>query len=165
MELAERRYTVRKYSDKPLEQEKLDAILEAARICPTANNMQPHRIRVVQNPADLKKIDQSSSSRYGAGTVLIVCYDAGECWRRLCDGAWSGEIDVAIAVTHMLLQAEDIGVNSTWVMDFDPEKLSELFDIPPHITPVALVPLGYQTDDYQINNFHYTKKPLDELMF
>jgi nitroreductase len=164
-ELAAARYSVRQFKDKPVEQDKLDLILEAARIAPTGANKQPQRILLVSGAKELEKVDACTPCRFGAPLVFIICYDSDACWvRQKYDGAKSGEVDAGIVTTHMMLQAADAGLGTTWVMHFDPAKTREEFALPSHIIPVAFLPTGYPADDAQPAGFHSQRYPLDKLL-
>jgi nitroreductase len=99
-ELAAARYSVRQFKNKPVEKERLDLILEAARIAPTAANKQPQRILVVNGAEGLEKVDACTPCRFGAPLVFIICYDRNETWIRKFDGAQSGEVDASIVTTR-----------------------------------------------------------------
>jgi nitroreductase len=162
--LAAERYSVRSYQDQPVEQEKLDLILEAGRIAPTACNNQPQRIKAITAPADLAKVDACTPCRFGAPAVLLICYDKNACWVRSCDQQDSGQVDASIVTTHMMLQAQALGLGTCWVMYFDPAKTAEAFDLPAHIVPVALLPLGYPDEDAAPAKQHGSRVPLDKLL-
>ena len=121
--LAAERYSLRKFSDRPVEAEKLSAVLEAGRNAPTAHNLQPQRIFVIQSPEALEKADACMGSHFHPPVILAVAYDPAAAWVREDDGKNHGEIDAAIAVTQMMLQAADLGLGTTYIGMFDPEKL------------------------------------------
>jgi nitroreductase len=163
-ELATTRYSVRTFKDTPVEQEKIDQLLEVARVAPTACNNQPQRLIAVTAPDKLGFIDQSTSCRFGAPLVFIIGYDRDVCWVRPFDGETSGVVDASIITTHLILEAADIGLGSVWVMHFDPAKLRELFALPDNIIPVALLPVGYPAPDAEPNPRHFESKPLEDLI-
>ena len=112
-ELADRRFSVRKFSARPVEREKLEAVLAAALAAPTAKNLQPQRIYVLQGADALAKLDALTHCRYGAGTVLLFAYDTGEDWKNpLEEGVHSGVEDASIAATHAMLQAAELGLGT-----------------------------------------------------
>jgi nitroreductase len=164
MELVSSRYSVRKFQETPVEQEKIDRLLEVARIAPTACNNQPQRLIVATDPGDLAHIDESTPCRFGAPLVFIVGYDQNTCWTRSFDGEKSGVVDASIITTHLMLEATDLGLGSVWVMHFDPAKLRELFALPDSIIPVAVLPMGYPAPDAEPNPRHFENKPLADLM-
>ncbi len=157
-----KRTAVRKFSDKNLEQEKLNKILEAGRLAPTAKNNQPLKIYVVNSEKGLIKIDNASRCRYGAKTVLIVCGNIDEAYHK---GDYSTyEMDACIVTTHMMLEATNIGVDNIWIESFDKNVLRESFNIPSEYIPVCLLPLGYKAVDCPINPLHDRRKNIEEIV-
>ena len=115
--LSAERYSLRKFDTRPVEREKLNLILEAGRNAPTTHNNQPQRIFVLQSPEALEKADACVDCHFHAPVVIVVGYDPKESWHREHDGKDHGEIDAAIAVTQMMLQAADLGLGTTYVGD------------------------------------------------
>ena len=144
--LAAERYSLRKFSDRPVEAEKLSAVLEAGRNAPTAHNLQPQRIFVLQSSEALEKVDGCTGAHFHPPVMLLVAYDPEAAWKREDDGKNHGEIDAAIAVTQMMLQAADLGLGTTYVGMFDPEKLHAAFPELAGLTPIALLPMGYPAE-------------------
>lgn len=99
LELAETRYSVRKFSPHPVEREKLEAILRAGQVSPTACNNQPQRVLVAQSPEALERVRRCSVHHFGETLALLVCFDKTECWTRDYDGSPSGEVDASIVTT------------------------------------------------------------------
>lgn len=162
IELAKARYSVRKFSDKAIEPEKLEQILEAGRIAPTAKNLHPEKIYVLQSKEAVEKISRLSRCIYGAPAVLLVCYDEDAAWHSSQrEGYISGEMDASIVTTHMMLQAWELGIGSCWVGLFNDKEVSEAFALPANIKPVALMPLGY-ADCGPNENMHCVPRPKDE---
>ena len=164
IDLALSRYSVRKFSSQAIEPEKLAQVLEAGRIAPTAHNDQPQRIKVITTADDLAKVDECTSCRFGAPTVLLICYDKTACWKRPFDAALSGEIDAGIVTTHMMLTAQDLGLGTCWVMYFDPAKAIELFAIPDNIIPVAMLPVGYPADNAAPSKLHSSRLDIKDII-
>ena len=164
LELARERYSLRKFSGKPVDREKIDLLLETARIAPTAHNNQPQRIMLITDERDLLKVDECTPCRYGAPVVLMICYDKDASWKREFDGADSGMVDASIVATHIMLEAQDLGIGSCWVMNFDPAKASELFAMPENIIPAALLPLGYPEEGAGPSPRHTDRFPLSDFM-
>jgi nitroreductase len=164
-ELVAGRYSVRQFKNKPVEQEKIDLVLEAARLAPTAANKQPQRILVITGEEALARVDKCTSCRFAAPLVFLVSCDTDQCWARAkYDGAKSGEIDASIVATHMMLQAADIGLGTTWVMYFDPVKTREEFRLPANIIPVAFLPAGYPADEAAPSDRHTLREPPEKLI-
>ena len=146
LELAEARYSVRQYSDKPIEQEKLDRILRAGQVAPTAMNAQPQRILVLKSNEAVAKIRTLTRFHFNAPMYLLICANTAESYKAV-DGNDSAEVDTAIVTTHMMMQAFDEGIGTCWVRGFDANMVSAEFGLPEHIEPVALLPIGYPAED------------------
>lgn len=165
LSLAQSRFSVRKFDGRHVKKTKLKRILEAGRIAPTAKNFQPQKIYVIQSEEGLKKINSCSPCIYGSKTVLLVCYDKNIVWKSdLNPDVNSGEIDCSIVLTHMMLEAQEMGVNSCWVEYFDRDLVSKTFELPSNIIPVALMPLGYGCEDVVPSPNHTSKKTLEEMV-
>lgn len=162
--LSAERYSLRKFSDQKVEQEKLDLILEAGRNAPTAHNNQPQRIFVIQSPEALEKADACTSMHFHAPMTLVVAYDPEAAWKREHDGKNHGEIDASIAITQMMLQAADLGLGSTYVGVFEPEKLLEAFPEMAGLCPIAMLPMGYPAENARPSKLHTMRKPMEELV-
>ena len=161
-EIIRRRTAVRKFSDRKLEKEKLNKILEAGRLAPTVKNNQPIKIYVVESKEGITKLDKATRCRYGASTVLIICGNKEEAYHK---GDYSTyEVDSCIVATHMMLEATNIDVDNIWVESFDENILREEFNIPSEFTPICLLPLGYKTEDCPINPLHNQRKNIDDLV-
>ena len=154
----------RKFSDQKVEQEKLDLILEAGRNAPTAHNNQPQRIFVLQSPEALEKADACTPMHFHAPMTLVVAYDPEAAWKREHDGKNHGEIDASIAITQMMLQAADLGLGSTYVGVFEPEKLLEAFPEMAGLCPIAMLPMGYPAENARPSKLHTMRKPMEELV-
>lgn len=162
LELAENRYSVRKYSDKPIEQEKLDRILRAGQVAPTAANAQPQRVFVIRSEDALAKIQALTPFHFNAPTVLLICADISRSWKAK-DGHESGPVDAAIATTQMMLEAFDEGIGSCWVRGFDKNMVQEAFELPDHIEPVAMLPIGYPAEgSHPWPGAHDNRLPIEE---
>ena len=162
--LSAARYSLRKFSAQPVEPEKLALILEAGRNAPTAHNFQPQRIFVLQSPKALEKADSCMGSHFHPPVILAVAYAGAVSWKRETDGKNHGEIDAAIAATQMMLQAADLGLGTTYVGMFEPEKLLAAFPEMAGTTPVALLPLGYPAEGAHPARLHGDRKPMEELV-
>ena len=144
--IAKQRFSVRSYTDRPVEQEKLDRILEAAHVAPTAANLQPVRLIVVQSEEGLAKIGQAANL-YGAPLAIIVCADHEKAWVRPFDGKQTGDIDASILTDHMMLQAAELGLGSVWICYFKPDVISREFNLPAHLEPVNILAVGYGSEE------------------
>ena len=163
--LAKARYSVRKLSDHPIEKEKIEKILKAAQLAPTAMNFQPHRILVIDAPQELEKMRNSTRYHYNAPLVMVVCYDTNVSWKRDFDEKDEGIVDASVVATHMLLEVANLGLGSTWVGHFDPELISKNFNLPDTILPVALLPIGYPAPEAKPAHPHDSRIELNEFVF
>lgn len=160
--LAEERFSVRSFTDEPILPDVLQRILRAGHVAPTACNLQPQRIYVLQSKEALEKLKLCTSCHFHAPLGLLVCADMDDCWERPFDGQPSGLIDASIVATHMMLQAAAEGVGCTWVMHMDPETLAAEFQIPENHFPVCLLMMGYAADDVIPAPGHVRKRPIQE---
>ena len=143
---AKKRYSVRSYKSQKVEQEKLDLILEAARVAPTAANLQPVRLIVVQEKEGLAKIEKAANI-YNAPLAVIVCADHSTAWTRPFDKKQTGDIDASILTDHMMLQASELGLGTVWVCYFKPDILSQEFNLPENLEPVNILAIGYADEE------------------
>lgn len=159
------RYSVRKYQDRPIEDEKLSRIIKAGLIAPTACNYQPQRIFVLKSEEALAKIRSITRCAFNAPVVFLLAYDETEEWHNpLQEGIVSGPQDTSIAATQMMLAAWDQGLGSCWVCFFPNDEVAKAFDLPEHIKPVMLLPVGYAAEDAVPAKGHMEKRPAEELL-
>ena len=161
-EVIRKRTAVRKFSDRKLEKEKLDKILEAGRLAPTAKNNQPIKIYVVQSNEGIDKIDKATKCRYGAKTVLIICGNKEQSFKK--DDFTTYEMDSCIVATHIMLEATNLGVDNIWIEAFDGKILREEFNISNELVPVCLLPLGYKAEDCPMNPLHNIRKSIKDIV-
>ena len=155
------RYSVRKFDfNKEVEEDKLNTILEASRLAPTAKNMQPQRIFVCKSKESIEKIDTITRCRYNAPIVLVVCVDMNEIYEG--DFGTTADIDASIVTTHMMLEATNQGIGSIWIELFDHEKIKEVLELEDNLKPVALLPIGYPTEESKPSPLHESRKELEE---
>ena len=162
LELAEARYSVRKYSGEPIAQEEMGRILQAGQVAPTAANKQPQRIYVLQSDEALAKVRGLTRFHFDAPVVLLICSDA-ERSHKMPDGHDCGPIDAAIVTTHMMLEAADLGIGTCWVRGFDKFAVADAFGLPDGVEPVAMLPMGYPAEDsHPWPGAHDKRLPLEE---
>ena len=154
------RTAVREFKANKVEDSKIEKILNAGRIAPTAKNLQPQKIYVVKSEDALGKIDEITPCRYGAPLCLLVCSDKNIAWKN--DGYSSYETDASIVATHMLLEAVNLGLGSMWVRYFDVSEVIKKFNLPENVIPVCLIPIGYTADGYKESPLHNQRKELSE---
>lgn len=142
LQLAKKRYSVRKYESRKVEEEKLLQILEAGRVAPTGANTQPQRFIVIKEEKGFNKLKKAANV-YNAPLAIIVCEDHNISWKRPHDGKDIADIDVSIVTDHMMLQAQALGLGSVWICYFDAKIIREEFNIPENMEPVNILAIGY----------------------
>lgn len=160
-EVIKKRYSTRSYKPDRVEQEKLDIILEAARLAPTAANRQAFKIIVLETRTrkeELKKI-YNKDWFVEAPLVLCVCSIPEKCWVRSDKKNYS-DVDAAIVMDHIILAAADQGLGTCWVGAFDPKAAKQVLDLDDTLEPVAFTPVGYAHG----TAFKKTRKTLEELV-
>ena len=164
LDLAAERYSVRSYSSQPVEQEKIDRILKAAQLAPTAVNYQPQMIYVLKSDEALDKINRLCRCIYGAPLVFLICSDERRTWKSQTESGYStGEMDCSIVCTHMMLEAWEQGLGSVWVRLFDVKEVAKAFGLPSYIKPVCLLPVGYAASDSKpYAPWHDVYRPIKE---
>ena len=161
-EVIKNRYSCKKYSDRQVEKEKLDAILTAGRLAPTAKNLQEQHVYVLQSPEALAKVDQLTPCRYGAPTVLLVAFDKSNVFTYPGGKRDSGVEDASIVATHLILAAADEGIDSCWINFFDPDKVAEVFALPEIEEVLMLLDLGYAAEGAGPLPNHESRKDMSE---
>lgn len=156
------RYSCKKFDGRAVENEQLEAILEAGRLAPTAKNLQEQRIYVMQSAEALAKVDAITPCRYGAATVLVVAFDKTNTFIYPGDKHSSGMEDAAIVATHMLLAAKNAGVDSCWLNRFDPDEAARILGLPENEQVLMLLDLGYAAPGAGPLPNHASRKPLSD---
>jgi nitroreductase len=165
LELAKKRYSCRKYRNQKVEDEKLNLVLEAGRIAPSAVNYQPW-IFIVVKSGNIDNIRGCYHREWFASAPLyiVLCANHVQSWKRK-EGKDHADLDAAIAADHMTLAATDIGVATWWVCNFDKEKLTKTLNLPAHFEPVVILPLGYPDDQPDENRHETKRKKMQEILF
>lgn len=164
LDIAKTRYSVRSYKDKRVEKEKLNKILEAAHVAPTAANLQPVRLLVVQEKEGLDKIGKAANI-YNASLAIIVCSDHSIAWKRPFDNKQTTDIDASIVTDHMMLEATELGLGTVWVCYFKPDIIKNEFELPDTLEPVNILVIGYSDEEPMPLNRHSGNRiPLSKLV-
>lgn len=163
-QLIKERYSVRKFSDQPVEADKVTAILEAARLAPTAVNKQPYRILVLQGAVNMEKLKSCTPYAFNAPMALVVCCRADEAWVRAHDQYNAGVIDAAVVGTHIMLAIHNLSLGATWVGNFIPTAFQAAFKLTDALEPVVIFPLGYPAADAKPAPLHAQRRSLDEMV-
>jgi nitroreductase len=165
LDLAHERFSCRKFdTSRPVEQEKIDKIVEAAMAAPTACNLQPFKLWVMNDESNIKKLSDATPYIFGAKTVMIVGADKFNSYVRKFDNKNFAKIDASIVATHIMLEVQDLGLGTTWVGYFDPAVLKELFPQMSGYEIVAIFPIGYPASDVEIAEMHYKSKAKEDLV-
>ncbi|XCP83465.1 nitroreductase family protein [Roseburia hominis] len=162
--IAKQRRSVRSYKDQKVEPEKLEQILEAAHVAPTAANLQPVHLITVQSEEGLAKVSKAAGI-YGAPLAIIVCADHNKAWVRPFDQKQTGDIDASILTDHMMLQATELGLGTVWVCYFKPDVLRAEFNLPENLEPVNILAVGYSDDEpADTSRFDTQRIPMSQLV-
>jgi nitroreductase len=156
------RYSCRSFDTRKIDRTDLDSILEAARLAPTAKNLQEQKIYVAESEEALAKIDKATPCRYGAPAVIVVAFDSKNVFVYPGGKRDSGVEDATIVATHMILAAKNAGVESCWVNFFDPVKLAKDLGLPENEEILMVMPIGYAGDKAMPSTNHTTRKALSD---
>lgn len=168
-ELTKNRYSERFFSNKGIEKEKLDKILEAGRLVPTACNYQPQRFFIIKKDTEAyEKLKRLTPFHYNAPLIVLVAYDINVAWINPNDRYYqnynSGEQDATIASTTMMYEALELGIHSIWVRGFDSKSVVDTFSLPKNIIPVMMLGLGYPNEHSKPNAWHYRRMPINDFV-
>lgn len=146
-ELIGKRYSVRAYEPDPVEEAELEQVLEAARLAPTASNRQPFQLIVIPTAGRAAELRRIYDREWFVRAPLIICACAlpAQGWVRM-DGKSYVDVDVAIAMDHLILAATDLGLGTCWIAAFDPAAAREVLGLPDGVEPIVMTPLGYPAD-------------------
>lgn len=160
--LAKRRYAVRAFDHRPVEEEKLQKILEAARLAPSGRNAQPWKVYVLRSPEALQNAETCTPCVYQAPVVLLFCYDRTHPESSLSENRVNvGLTNACIAAAHAMLEAEAQGLGSCWVCLFYEDLTKQVFALPEGWEPACFLPLGYAAAEPGPR--HFVRKPMEEL--
>ena len=164
LSLARDRYSCRAFTEKPVEPEKIDALLEAAVAAPTAVDKQPWHAWVFETPEAVQRLAACTRFHFGARVIIAVGAKADEAWVRKYDGRNFADVDASIVATHIMLAAHDLGLGTTWVGHFDAPAVKEAFPETADYDLVALFPLGYPAPDGGPSAQHDKRKDVADLV-
>lgn len=144
--LAHERYSVRAFKTTTVEKEKIQKIIEAANLAPTATNAQPFHIWAVQSKTGVQKINETTNCGFGAPAILVLGANTEKAWTREEDNHNFADVDAGIVGTHILFAIQEQGLGTTWVGRVDPTKLIERFPQMKGYDIVGIFPIGYPAD-------------------
>lgn len=166
IELSKKRYSVRKFSSQKVEDEKIEKILEAGRLAPTAKNSQSHKIFIIKSKDALEKIYSATPMSYHAPIVLMVCYDKKTSYKNTADTHYpdydGGGVDAAIVTTAMMMEATELGLVTLWARGYDSQKIYDAFPQIKDLELVCLLDIGYPAEDSSPSERHFMRKELSE---
>ena len=156
------RYSVRQYKPDPVEDDKLERILEAARTAPTAHNAQPFQVIVIHTEGRKDELCTIYGRDWFSQPPLVLCLCGihSQAWVRGYDRRSYLYVDAGIVMDHMILAATAMGLGTCWIAAFNAAAARELLQLPPEIEPILITPLGYSLDQPKARE----RKPLSDLV-
>lgn len=153
-----RRYSCRNYSSKEIPAEILDEVLKIVPTVPTAHNDQAQHVYVFQSSAAKEKLEQYFSYRFNNPVYLLVTIDEKKVWcNRFLDGQPNSLVDGSIVLTHLMFQAEDFGLKTCWIGNFDVQSVQKEF-LSTDEYPVGILTLGYPAPEDAPSPRHLDRK-------
>ncbi|MCK4654811.1 MAG: nitroreductase family protein [Candidatus Cloacimonetes bacterium] len=144
LDCIEKRFSVRKFLNKPIEQKKINILLEAARLAPSASNKQTWHFVVIKDKEKRKQLaDICKGQKFvSEAPITIAVCNTNLDYIMTC-GQKAPVIDGAIAAEHIVLQAVELGLGSCWIGAFYHDKMAELINLPQDYEIIGLLPIGY----------------------
>ena len=164
LSLAKQRYSTRQFQSKKVEQQKIDAIIEAAHVAPTAANLQPHKLFILEKEQDLSKLS-AFANFYDAPLVIMVLAETTASWQRPFDKKYFADIDCSIVTDHMMLEATSLGLGSVWIGYFSPEEIKKAFCL--DLDVISILAIGYAQENAALSSERHqqTRKPISKLIY
>ncbi|MCC8199868.1 MAG: nitroreductase family protein [Tannerellaceae bacterium] len=164
LDIIQKRCSIRQYSPTPVEKEKVEYILEAARLAPSAVNYQPWYFLVIEEEENRKKVVECYPREWirTAPLFIVVCGDHDQSWKRASDRKDHLDIDAGIVTEHICLAATEEGLGTCIVCNFDVPLFRNYFRLPEQIEPLAIIPIGYPTSPDLFTKTPKKWKPLAE---
>lgn len=156
------RFSVRSFTNRKVERKIILEILEAARMAPSAVNYQPWHFIVITEPENRTEIQEVYPRTWfkEAPVCIVICADHQQSWKRKSDGKDFADVDVAIAIDHLVLKATELGLGTCWVCNFDVALAKKKLQLPDHIEPLAIIPIGYTQSEAPVKS----RKSLSEIV-
>lgn len=161
LDLIKNRYSVRSYKSDEVEDEKLNMVLEAARLAPTAANKQPFKLIVIKTRGKEEELNRIYPADWFVEAPIIICACTltEDGWTRR-DGKNYSEVDTTIAMDHLILAATSLGLGTCWIAAFNSDAAREVLNIPENVLPLLFTPLGYPA----IESGTKIRKEMEELV-
>ncbi|MDO5725912.1 MAG: nitroreductase family protein [Tissierellia bacterium] len=163
-QFAKERYSCRKLSDKKIETQKIEEIIETAILSPTAVNYQPYKIFSIESDRAKENLKKTTNYIFGADTFLVVGYDPKLAWVREYDERNFGIVDASIVATHIMFAIKEQGLETTWVGYFDAPLLKKLCPEMKDYELIAIFPIGYPKADAKPSKKHDIRKTKAEIL-
>lgn len=165
-ELVQKRVSVRDYSTQPIEEEKVDNLLEMARLAPSAVNFQPWRFVVITSEQGREAVHRCYPREWikPAPLFILVCGNHDEAWIRKSDNKNHLDIDLGIVIENICLAATAEELGTCIICNFDTELCRVLFNLPGHIEPAAFISVGYPTNPDIFTNTLKKRKGISEIV-
>ncbi|MDR1115976.1 MAG: nitroreductase family protein [Tannerella sp.] len=163
LKLISKRRSVRQFLPGDVEQEKIDYLMECARLAPSAMNYQPWKFIIVKSPDKKALLHRCYNREWftSAPMYILALGDTNRSWKRQPDGKDHCDIDLAIAFEHLVLAATEQGLGACWVCNFDVELCGTLFNLPANMIPIAITPIGYPVHEQEpVTN----RKPIEAIV-
>lgn len=165
LDLVKQRTSVRDFSGQAIGKEKLDYILETARLAPSACNLQPWSFLIIEGKENVEKLSKAYDRDWfrTAPVCIVACGNHNESWKRK-DGKDHCDIDIAIAVTHIIMAATEQGLGTCWVCNFDKDICVATLNLPAHMEPIAIIPIGYPANPDIFSTNEKKRKTMNEIV-
>ncbi len=163
-ELAEKRYSCRKFSSRKVERELLEQIIDAGIKAPTAVNKQPYKLFLMDSKEAKQNLSKVTNYTFGADAFLVVGAREDAAWVRSFDQRNFADVDASIVATHIMMEIYDLGLATTWVGHFDAPLLKQMYPAMQNYDLIALFPIGYAADDEHPSPRHYERKAREDVL-
>jgi nitroreductase len=163
LKVIKERRSVRRYKGDPFPEDVLLRVLEAARYSPSGKNLQPWKFILVKDKDLKQKLAKASAGQSfiaQAPLVVVACGFPDDCYSRMGNYMKSWPVDVAIAIEHLILQAQEEGLGTCWIGAFEEREVKAILNVPDSVKVLALTPIGYP-DEVPASR---GRKSLDEII-
>lgn len=163
--IAKQRFSCRNFKKEEINDPLISKMLEAFRVAPSAVNFQPWHLIVIKSDEQKEKIYATYPREWlkSAPLVILACGDHSISWKR-SDGKDYLDVDVSIAIDHLMLQATELGLGTCWVCNFNQTLLKANFNLPQHIEPIAIIPIGFPAETGDPNRYNSKRKSLKDFV-
>lgn len=150
LDVIRKRRSTRRYKQDQVPPDALWRVFEAARLAPSGKNLQPWKFILVKDSALKEALAKASHRQYfiaKAPIIVVACGFPDNCYLRMGHYMKSWTVDVAIALEHLMLQAEEEGLGTCWIGAFEESEVKSILNVPENVKVLALTPLGYPDDE------------------